>query len=150
MANNLKNAAWYGNSQLVITRATEALPQTTTKVLFTVSGGSVLLKTLVGLITANVGGVANTTNVLFQATALCTGIDITGDTAGVRYTLPAAFGSAMVETAVLVPMIKLEVDVCLPAGNIILNCLGSDGGGGRIEWSMTYVPLSATAVVTAP
>ena len=132
-----------------VARATSALPQTAALILFTVAGGRVELINITGQVTANIGGVANDTQLLLGATALCANLNITGDTVGIRYSITGTFANAMVETAVDVPVAEQATRVVLPPGNIVLDCDGSDGGAGRVRWTLVYQPLEPGAYVVA-
>lgn len=154
---NPKTRAWYGLSAVsgedalgaVAARATAALPQTDTDVLFSVSGGAVLLLSIVGEVTTAVGNVANNTKIVFESTDLCAVLDIDNDGIGVTYSITGTFANAMIETAVDVPLAIQATGVRLPVGDIILNCAGSDGGDGRVAWTAIYVPLEAAAALAA-
>ena len=144
--NDALGQAAYG---IVVTRATSALPQTAALNLFTVAGGQVLLKSIIGIVTAQVGAVANASQLLHGVTALCADLDLTGDIIGTRYSITGTFANIMVETAIGVPVAKQALEIVLPAGNISIDCNGSDGGGGRVQWTVVYVPLDAGATLVA-
>ena len=150
---NPKSGSWYTGdlapaAGIVVDRATAALPQTATDILFTVTG-TVLLKAIIGLVTTEVGGVANNTKLTHVATDICSVLDVTGDVVGTRYSIDGTFANALIATAIGVPVAKQATEVVLPAGNLILDCAGSDGGGGRVSWHLTYEPLSEGATVAA-
>lgn len=139
---------------VVVTRATAALPQTTAAAIFTVTG-LCLLKRIVGYVTVQIGAVANATKLQANSTGagattdLCTALDINGHAVDSRYEITGTFANAMVRT-LDVPLAKVQVtDVVLPPGTIDLDCAGSDGGTGRIRWSVTYVPMEAGAQIVA-
>ncbi|MDO8704071.1 MAG: hypothetical protein Q7J84_03915 [Sulfuricaulis sp.] len=139
---------------IVVTRATAALPQTTSAAIFTVTG-HILLKRLVGNVTIAIGNVPNATKLKGNSTGagattdLCATLDIDNKAAGTRFEITGTFANAMVAT-VDVPLAKVQAaDIVIPPGTIDLDCAGSDGGGGRAKWSVTYVPLEAGASVVA-
>ena len=144
--NDALGQAAYG---IVVDRVTSALPQTAALNLFTVAGGNVLLKQIIGTVTADIGAVPNATQILHGATALCADLDVTGDITGTRYSITGTFANVMVETAITVPVAGQALEVVLPVGNISIDCNGSDGGGGRVQWTVVYAPLNAGATVTA-
>ncbi len=150
---NPKSRSWYSGDQdagsLTVDRVTAALPQTTTDVLFTVSGGPVLLKAIIGIVTVQVGAVANDTKLTHVATDVCAVLDVTGDTVGTRYSITGTFANALIGTASGVPVAVQATEVVLPVGDLIIDCAGSDGGDGRVSWSVVYVPLSEDATVVA-
>ena len=41
------------------------------------------------------------------------------------------------------------LDLLLVPGSLEIDCAGSDGGGGRVRWSVTYVPMEAGASMVA-
>lgn len=137
------------NPVVSVARATSALPQTASLNLFTVAGGRVELINITGQVTVDVGAVANNTQLLLGATALCADLNINGDVAGTRYSITGTFANAMVETAINVPVAQQATKVVLPPGNIILDCNGSDGGTGRVRWTVVYMPLEPGAYVVA-
>jgi len=138
---------------ITVTRATGALPQTGNDILFTVSG-YVLLKRILGVVTANVGAVGNVTHLRLDTTGagattdLCLaagGNDITGDAAGTFYEITGTFANAMIATLDVPKAPSQATDLVLPPGNLEIACAGSDGGGGRVQWSVSYVPLTEGA-----
>ena len=139
---------------IVVTRAAAALPQTAAAALFTVTG-LVLLKRIVGYVTVGIGAVANATKIKGNSTGagattdLCTTLDINGHVATSRYEITGTFANAMVRT-LDVPLAQVQAaDIVIPPGTIDLDCAGSDGGVGRVRWSVTYVPLESNAAVVA-
>ena len=126
-------------------RAAAALPQTGQSILFTVTGGRVRLISIIGAITANIGGVANDTQLLFGVTALCANLNITGAVAGGRFSITGTFGNPLILTLISVPLASQATTLVLPTGNLILDCDGSDGGAGRIAWTAEYLPLEPGA-----
>jgi len=144
--NDALGQAAYG---LVVDRVTSALPQTAALNLFTVAGGNVLIKQIIGTVTVDIGAVPNATQIIHGTTALCADFDVTGDVAGTRYSITGTFANAMVDTAITVPVAKQATEVVLPVGNISIDCNGSDGGGGRVQWTVVYVPLNVGATVVA-
>ncbi len=137
-----------------MTRAAAALPQTNSAAIFTVTG-LVLLKRIVGYVTVVVGAVANATKVKSNSTGagattdLCGTVDLNAAAVDSRLEITGTFANAMVKT-VDVALAKTQVtDLVIPPGTIDLDCAGSDGGGGRVRWSVTYVPIEAGAQVVA-
>ncbi|MBU1173444.1 MAG: hypothetical protein KKD44_28070, partial [Proteobacteria bacterium] len=142
---------------ITVTRATAALPQTNSAVLFTVTG-VVLLKRILGVVTADVGAVGNVTHLRLDTTGagattdLCLaagGNDITGDVAGTFYEITGTFANALVATLDLPKAPAQATDLVLVPGNLEVACAGSDGGGGRVQWSVSYVPLTEGAAMVA-
>ena len=139
---------------VVITRATAALPQTATAAIFTVTG-LVLLRRIVGYITTQIGAVANATKLLAVTTGagadtdLCAALDINGYVVDSRLEITGTFANAMVRILDLPAAYTQATPVVIPPGTIAVNCAGSDGGTGRVRWSITYVPLETGAQVVA-
>src|SRR5260370_11534481 len=77
-----------------------ALPQTTTKTIFTITGGPIWLQCIFGVVTTLVGAVANATKLQFvdtltsTATDMCATSDINALVAGAFYNLVNGFGTA--------------------------------------------------------
>ena len=134
---------------VAVPRATSALPQTGALTIFVVSGGRVKLINITGQVTVQVGAVANNTQLLHGTTALCANLNLTGDVIGTRYSITGTFANVMVETAPNLPINEQALEVVLPPGNVVLDCDGSDGGVGRVRWTLVYIPLEAGASVVA-
>ena len=142
---------------IIVTRATAALPQTTAVALFTVTG-HVLLKRILGVVTVQVGNVANVAHLQVNSTGagattdICLaagGLDIDNDVADTMYEITGTFGDAMVATTTLPKAPSQAADIVVPPGTIELECAGNDGGAGRVRWSATYVPMEAGAQIVA-
>lgn len=134
-----------------VDRATAALPQTTAGTLFTVTGGRILLTSIVGEVTTIIQTQANNTKLQSVPTTgttvdLCAVLDITADEVGCLYGITGTFATAMVGAnagATVIP----SVAVIVPIGAIKLNCAASNTGS--VKWSLTYVPLDDGASVVA-
>lgn len=151
------SAGEYTTDGIVVTRATAALPQTTAAALFTVTGHC-LLKRILGVVTVQVGAVGNVAHLQLNSTGagattdLCLaggGLDITGDVVDTTYEITGTFGDAMVATTNLPKAPSQAADILLVPGSLELDCAGSDGGTGRVRWSVTYVPLESGASIAA-
>ncbi len=134
---------------ILVQRAASAVPQTGQQTLFTVSGGRVRLISIVGEVTVQIGNVANNTQLLFGATALCTDLNIQAAALASRFSITGTFANAMLNTLTGVPLAKQATEIVLPNGNLILDCEGSDGGAGRVAWTVEYQPLEPLAKVLA-
>ena len=139
---------------VVVTRATAALPQTTSVAIFTVTG-LVLLKRIVGYVTTGVGAVANATKLKANPTGvgattdLCSTVDVNNAVAASYFQITGTFANAMIKT-VDIPIAKQQAaEIVISPGTIEVDCAGNDGGGGRVSWSVTYVPLEAGAGIVA-
>jgi hypothetical protein len=109
----------------------------------------VRLISLIGQVTVQVGAVANNTQLLFGATALCANLDINAAALNSRFSITGTFADAMINTLTGVPLASQATTLILPTGNIILDCDGSDGGAGRVVWTVEYLPLETGATVLA-
>lgn len=136
---------------LAVERATAALPQTTQSALFTVTGGRVLVTSIVGEVTTVIQTQANNTKIVSNPTTgtdvdLCAVLDITADQVGCLYGITGIFSDAMVGAnagATVVP----QRAVVVPIGTIDLSCAASNTGG--VKWKITYVPLDDGAAIAA-
>lgn len=129
------------------------LPQAGIKPLFTITGGPIEVQKIFGICTTAVPAVANATKLTAVvsvnnapvSTDLCLTVDITGLTLGSIYELVTSFATAaVISTVGLYPIASatLYTRFVMNAGVIQLNCAGSDGGIGQIQWYMHYKPLS--------
>ena len=155
---NPKSRDWYGLPTdlgedalgVVLERATGALPQTAAANIFTVSGGPVLLLSIIGTVTVELGAVANNTKLIFGVPDLCALVALNANAVGTRLSITGTFADAMLATGALVPVAVQATAVVLPTGaSIILDCAASDGGDGRVQWTAVYVPLSAASILAA-
>ena len=131
-----------------------SLPQTTTKNIFTITGGPIWVQCIFGVVTTLVGAVANATKLTYvdaltsTATDICATADINALVAGAFYNLVNGFGTGAVITGTAGIVIAGSVLATAPMscymqpGLIRVNCAGSDGGTGRIQWYMNYRPMS--------
>jgi hypothetical protein len=142
-----------------IDRATATLPQTATGSIFTVSGGRIVLTSLVGEVTVALGATATSLNIVHTPTVgtvgdLCAATVCTSDTVGTLYSItgvPADLMSAEKIGGTVVPVdyntgLPLR-GLILPIGAIGLKASASDTGS--VKWSITYVPYDNGASVVA-
>jgi hypothetical protein len=135
-----------------VSRATAALPQTADETLFTVSGGRVLVRSLIGEVTVVVQTQANATKIKFNPTAtgadqdLCATLSITGDPVGELYTITGTVGDAMVSDLLIANPI-LTNPLGLSEGLIELDCAASNTGS--VKWDLIYTPLDDGAAIVA-
>lgn len=134
--------------------AGKTLPQNATSTIFTVTGGRVLITSLVGIVTTIVSGTTPAAKLVATPTVgtandLCTAGTITGDEVGTMYSAPGPVGSALnisgsgsgAVTGQTAPMVA-------NAGTIGVNCNAADAAGA-VKWAMTYIPLDPGASVAA-
>lgn len=137
-----------------VQRATAALPQTAAGALFTVTGGKVLVTSLVGEVTTIIQTQADATKLTFDpvdagATQdLSATVDITADAVGTLYSLTGTPATAMQDALNFLPSNKvLAQPLVLKPGSILLDCAASNTGS--VKWDLTYIPLDNGASVAA-
>lgn len=137
-----------------VTRATAALPQTTAGALFTISGGKVLVTSIIGEVTTVIQTQADNTKLTFDPTDagatqdLCAVLDITADAVGTMYSITGTPATAMQDALNFLPSSKvLAQPLVLKPGSILLDCAASNTGS--VKWELTYIPLDGGASVAA-
>lgn len=138
-----------------VEKPTATLPQTADGALFTVTGGRVLITSLVGEVTTVIQTQVNNTKLKFNPDAtgsdvdLCAVLDISADAVGTLYSITGTFATAMQSANVLaVPSnAMLAQPVILSEGAIELDCAASNTGS--VGWTLTYIPLDDGAAVAA-
>jgi hypothetical protein len=136
---------------IAVERATAALPQTTQSALFTVTGGRVLITSIVGEVTTVIQTQANATKLVANPTTgtdvdLCATLDITADQVGCLYGITGTFATAMVG-ANAGATVAMATPAVVPIGTIDLSCAASNTGS--VKWKITYVPLDSGASIAA-
>ncbi len=130
-----------------------ALPQTTTKVLFTITGGSIRVLGMYGIVTTAIGAVANATKITVTptvggtATDICGTGDINAAAAGDILIPITSFATALsINTAGVIvdgPSATAAATRWIQTtGTILVNCAGSDGGVGFVKWHLHYIPMN--------
>lgn len=139
-----------------VDRATATLPQTTAGSLFTVSGGRVLLTSILGEVTTVIQNQANNTKLQSVPTTgstvdLCAVVDTAALEVGGYLSLTPDLDATPFSVALqkqLAGAITMPVcGIVIPIGAIKLNCAASNTGS--VKWSLTYVPLDNGASVVA-
>lgn len=123
--------------------------------LFTVTGGPILVKKIVGIVTTVLVGTSNgtlqaTTTTPAGTTALSTTVAIDNDAAGTSYRFVGATGVLTPVTAgakIIDPVTVADCEFLVPIGNI--NFLTSGSLTGVIGWYMSWLPLSPLSRVAA-
>jgi hypothetical protein len=157
----------YANFGVIVTGAAKTIPQTATQTIFTVSGGRILLTSLIGQVTTVIGATVTTLSVgvtpsggALAAAALCTASAITSAVVGsfvaVQLTITNALivsGASGVLQAGSSAGSGLGDDIMdggiaiVSAG--VINVTTSASTTGAIAWAMTYVPWDTGAAVVA-
>ena len=132
-----------------VDKATAALPASTTGTLFTVSGGRILLTSIVGEVTTAIQNQANNTKLVSTPTTgtavdICAVLDIANDEVGCLYGITGLFSDAMVGSNAGATVIQRN-PVVIPIGTIKLSCAATNTGS--VKWSMTYIALDDGATV---
>jgi len=134
-----------------VDRVTANIPQTTTGTLFTVSGGRILVTSILGEVTTAIQAQANAVKLRATPTTgsvndLSTTVDINGAAVGSLLGATGLAGDALVlSTGGGVSNLRNPIIVAI--GNIGLNTAASSTG--QIKWSITYVPYDNGATVVA-
>lgn len=122
--------------------------------IFTISGGRVLVKLLVGEVTTVLDGTVYTLKVshtptVGSATDLSAALTMTSFLAGGHVTLGATVGAALSNdnAAGLIGLVAPSPALVLAAGVVTLT--GSATQTGAMKWSLHYVPLDAAASVVS-
>lgn len=150
----IKNQEFVAEAHIV-EKSAATLPQTTQSALFTISGGKILLKQLVGEVTTIIENQANNTKIVANPAVgadvdLCAVADIANDAVGTMYSVTGDFSDAMVATtsgAIETSPTANSRDAIIAAGTIDLNCAASNTGA--VKWTLQYVPLDSGASVVA-
>ncbi|MEU6397871.1 hypothetical protein ABZ867_12925 [Streptomyces cinnamoneus] len=135
-----------------VDRATAALPASTTGSLFTVTGGRVLVTSIVGRVTTGIQAQANAIKLVATPSGsgavndLSGTVESNGLAAGGLLSITGLAGDAMVKSTGG-GVSTLRNPVIVAAGAIGLNTAATNTG--NVEWSLTYVPLDDGASVAA-
>jgi len=141
---------------ILVSKATGTVANGTTS-LFTITGGRVLLTSLVGRVTTAIGATASNCKLVYNPTAagtsfdMCTAVAIETDAVEQTYYITgsvASTGALLVGGAVGQANPVFEDGYLVQAGSIEQN-LSADPVGGAITWSVTYVPYDSGASLVA-
>ena len=121
--------------------------------LFVITGGPILVTSIIGIVTTVLVGAANgtlqaTTTTPAATVALSTTVAIDNDAAGTSYRFAGATGVLTPDAngaKIIDPVTVEDCKFLVPIGNI--NFKGSAAATGVIKWYMTYKPLSPNSVV---
>lgn len=137
-----------------VDRATATLPQTTDGALFKITGGRILLTSIIGEVTTIIQNQANNTKIKFNPTAtgadtdLCAVLDIAADAVGTLYSITGDFSDALKDGLLCLETdAVLERGIILSEGAIELDCAASNTGS--VSWTITYVAIDDGAAVAA-
>lgn len=139
----------YGNK---VSRATAVLPAGATGHIFTVSGGKIVVTSLVGEVTVACDSTVTTLKVTSTPTT-GTAVDLTSATAvtskeiGALISLPLTLGGALNVQNAGAGEVPGAVGFVVPIGNIDL--ITSATNVGSVKWILTWVPLDDAGTVVA-
>lgn len=147
---------WLGRRLLgqTVDRATAALPQTNVQGIFTVSSGRIQLMSLLGEVTTVVGGVANVTRFTFIPVGPLAEQNLCAPITDINALAVASLmGMTGVPTDAMLTGLGTIPGMTMPTlvwpGTINIRCAGSDGGGGRVKYTLKYIPYDYQASVAA-
>ena len=135
-----------------VSRATAALPATALGAIFTVTGGRIMIRSLVGEVTTIIQAQACTVKVTSTPTTgtavdLCAAsASISGLEVGGRLALPAAAATAMVTGNAGATQNDLTRWL-VPIGSIGITTSATNTGS--VKWDLVYVPFDSGAQVVA-
>lgn len=134
-------------------RATATLPASTTGSVFTVSGGRIVLTSLVGEVTTIIQAQACTLAVVSTPTAGsavtlgAASASLSGLEVGGHITLAATVGGNTVVSNAGGVALPAALAFLVPAGSIQITTSATNTGS--VKWSMTYIPYDDAATVVA-
>ena len=136
----------------LVERATAALPATTTGNLFTITGGRIIVRGLIGEVTVAIQAQANAVKVVYDPTAaganqdLCATLDVTGLAVGTMLGITGTTTDALKSS---LQYMKNDLDQGLLFGPGALALTTAATNTGSVRWSLFYVPIDAAVTVAA-
>lgn len=136
---------------LKVERAIAALPQTAAAAIFTVTGGRVAIRQIVGEVTTVIQNNPNNTKLTANPTTgtsvdICAVLNIAADEVGTLYGISGLNSDAMIGiNAGALP--GQTRDVIVNIGTIDLDCAANNTGS--VKWTLFYIPIDDGAAVTA-
>lgn len=132
-----------------VDKAAAALPATATGTLFTVTGGRVVITSIVGLVATSIQAQANAVKLVATPTTgtvndLCATVDINGLAAGGLVSITGLAGDVAVKSTGG-GVSTLRNPLIVAAGTIGLNTAATNTG--TMSWSVTYFPLDDGATL---
>jgi len=153
MTNVMSDSAKRAASSLgqAVTKTSLAITGATTKPIFTVAGGRVLITSFVGVVTTAIQAQANATKIVATPTVgtvndLSATVETNGDIVGTLYGLTGLAADAMVKSTGG-GVSNLRNFICVNSGVIGVNTAASSTGA--VTYTCTYVPLDDGATVVA-
>ena len=130
------------------------LPQTANKTIFTITGGPILVEAIFGVVIPVIGGVANATKLQYlsalsvadslSAVDLCATADVNALAKDAIYSIAGVLATGAIIVAPNVNQLALDQATRwnIMPGIIRINCAGSDGGTGIMQWYMRFRPYA--------
>lgn len=134
---------------LIVSTASIALPQTATLALFTVAGAVRIIE-IRGFIDVQIGAVANATKLKAGGGSvdICAAVELNAAAVNSILAITGTFANSMTINAGGAWTAQAG-KIGVGAGNISVNCAGSDGGSGRVTWVCIYEPILSGGSVAA-
>lgn len=131
-------------------KATANLPASTIGTIFTVAGGRVIIRALLGEVTTIIQAQATTLKVtstpsVGTAVDLCTTVDINALEVGGRVALPSSVGSALTKANAGAITFQ-DAGVLVPAGTIGITTGATSTG--QMKWTCWWEPLDQGATLS--
>src|SRR5262245_52230184 len=149
-------APWTRRVPRITERPTANLPQTTAAAIFRITGGKILVTSIVGEVTTVIQTQANNTKLIFNPSGagssidMCAVLDITAKAVGILLTIVGVLATAMKATSIwlAVPADNIAAPgLVLGPGDVELSCAASNTG--QVKWTIVWVPMEAGANVAA-
>ena len=139
---------------LQVARATAALPQSALGNIFTVSGGRVVITSVVGEVTTVLGSGANSLTIGYAPTVGAGDPAILGGGAASLLAAPVGThigsnpgGDLFVDLATQAGVALQNAGFLVDAGSVTITTTGSVTGS--VKWALTYIPYDSGATVAA-
>jgi hypothetical protein len=157
---------FYETYGALVTGGIKLLPQSATGGIFTVATGRVIVTSITGNVTTAIQAQATTLSVgntpsggSHSTASFCATLDLTGKPAGTTLCVPQAKATALLASGADgtflwntssggqgVPFVSGGL-LIVPVGTIDVTTVANSTGA--IQWSVTYIPFDAGAVITA-
>lgn len=141
------------NLGIQVVRATSSLPATTDLTLFTVTGGKIVVTSIVGTVTTVIQAQANAVK-LKSVPTTGTAKDISGtfdvnamEAGGILSLDGTTLGTALSGTNAGAALVGRGAGILVPIGAIKLNTGATNTGA--IQWTLTYYPYDSGAAAVA-
>jgi len=136
---------------VITKRATATLPQTTTGAIFTITGGRVVITSLIGTVTTVIQTQVNNTKLTSApttgtATDMCAVLDISAKEVGTQLSVIGPPATALYGPNAGLGQLMTNPQI-VPIGNILLNCAASNTGA--VSWTCTWFALDDNAKLVA-